>query len=172
MIIKKGTYPIWESFSLELPEDLDLGSGNIYWLKGDNGSGKSSFISQVLIPLLREQEAEAYIVWMQQQMLRQFYVLKAHAALNQYPVPIRSEKDAGTYLLHDLEQVMLREPHPVIAILDEFASPDKVISRLRLMSQPLLAVFCSHNPVNIAGMREIRFQKLSPTLSKAYEISI
>jgi len=172
MTIDKGIYPVWHDFSLELTHPIKLESGGIFLLQGDNGTGKSSFISQILIPAIDKDVEEHYLLWLQQQMLRQFYVVKAHAALNKYPVAIRSEKDAGTYLIHDLEQSVLGEARPIIAVLDEALYPDKLISRIRAMGQPLLAVFCSHNPVNIAGMRIIRFEKVSPTMSRIYEIIV
>jgi len=172
MKINGGRYEIWDGFTLELPRSLHFEYGNIYKLVGGNGSGKTSFINRLLLPALRENWDERYLLVLQQQMFRQLYVIKAHAALSKYPVPIRTERDAVNYMLHDLEQAQAKAPRPVFAILDESPTPDKFISALRSRKEPFCAVFCSHNQIIISDLNYIGFEKAGTSGSMVHEINV
>lgn len=169
MIITAGTHLIWPGFKLENSEAIELQLGSIYHLRGANGSGKSSFIKQLLLPTLLAKRQDHYIIYLEQQMHKQLYALKAGAALAAYPQQIECEADAVDYLLHDLGAALQLQSRSVYAICDESPCLQHFITRLQQMNVPSCVLFSSHEPNPGLSNRCIDFAPLNQQLSRFYE---
>jgi len=80
MRLEADTLQIWPGFRLELPAPLEFQTGFRYHLRGLNGSGKSSFLSRVLLPRLIG-NVSYYNLYFEQQMSLQLDAVRAYAAL-------------------------------------------------------------------------------------------
>ena len=81
MEITRGEYPIADHhLVLELADDLHLAQDRaIYYLCGDNGLGKTTFVEKVLIPALSENEIK--LLYLGQDIGLQLYTLRASLAV-------------------------------------------------------------------------------------------
>ena len=81
MRISRGEYPIpSRNLVLDLQGDMDVANGRaIYYLCGENGVGKTTFLEQVLIPAL--QQADLPFLYLGQDMGMQLYTLRASLAM-------------------------------------------------------------------------------------------
>ncbi|MDI3504647.1 MAG: hypothetical protein PWP64_1583 [Candidatus Cloacimonadota bacterium] len=135
--ISAGKREVWPGFSLIIPQALEFHPGSQYFLKGDNGSGKSSFIHRILLPLLQQRD-DLYIICLQQQMYLQIHALSALAAVFKPDFFVRNEDDVWRYLWDDL--AAQKDSLPVFVIADE-------AHRLNIpeaMDRPLCLIFSSH----------------------------
>lgn len=79
--VAKGTYALPDrNLQLEIADDIELGRHQIYYVGGDNGLGKTSFLEQVLVPAL-QQERMPYL-YLGQDLGLQLYTLKASLAVS------------------------------------------------------------------------------------------
>ncbi|MBM4404155.1 MAG: hypothetical protein FJ042_07230 [Candidatus Cloacimonetes bacterium] len=117
--IPAAKHALYQGFDLEITMELTFLAGNRYLLNGVNGSGKTSLLQKILLPLLLAHPERQYIIYLEQQMRGQFLALKAHAALHEYHHPLVNESDAVEYLLYDLGHCLQRQPRPVFLIIDE-----------------------------------------------------
>ena len=132
-----GKRDIWPGFSLSLEKPLRFEVGKSYYLKGANGSGKSSFIHQILLPEL-EGRTDLYVLCLQQQMHLQLYALRAQAAIFKPGFAIRSEEDVWRYLWQDLAE--RQDDLPVYVIADEAYNLDIP----KDMQRPICLIYSSH----------------------------
>ena len=81
MEIPRGEYAVPDRhLVLEVADDLHLAEDRvIYYLCGDNGLGKTTFVEKVLIPALAENEIE--FLYLGQDIGLQFYTLRASLAV-------------------------------------------------------------------------------------------
>lgn len=173
MKISSGSYRVWEGFSLSFDRDLDLIRGNSYMLRGENGSGKSSFLKQILIPALVLQASSQYLLYFEQQMMRQLYAIRADAALKNYPKALKTEEDCIHYLLDDLAKALAKQTRPVYALIDESAHLEYICRKLQGLSSDLILIFADHHHQPSTGVTEhIDFIPQSPYLSSIYESSV
>ncbi|MCB5262722.1 MAG: hypothetical protein LHW64_08260 [Candidatus Cloacimonetes bacterium] len=155
-----GTRDIWPGFSLSIDQPLVFQIGESYFLKGANGSGKSSLIHHILLPELRGRK-ELYVLCLQQQMHLQIYALRAQAAIFQPGFAIRGEEDVWRYLWQDL--AARRDNLPVYVIADEACSLDipKDIQR------PICLIYSSHR-YQLEKAHIVEFVQLSPQKTVIY----
>jgi len=168
--IEAGTTSVWKGFKLLIPEPLEFKISKIYKLEGANGSGKSSFIKHFILPTLKQNKAEHYILYIEQQMHKEFYAIKADAAIKGYRDKVDSEKAAIDYLLQDLKTALAREQRSVVAVLDETIYLDEIVAALQLLCPKLLLIFCDHRgQYSTVQDATINFKPLSVGQSEIYE---
>lgn len=167
--IPSGQYRPWPKFQLILKSDLCFVSGRSYHLKGENGSGKSSFIRQILLPALKSRDL--YYIYLAQQSDTQFYVCKADAAISHYPQPIRSRIDMFNYLLHCLRQKQLEKPKPVLVIADEFGNEANIQTELEDSGFEYCLCLISHNDI-IPGLYDqiVQFKAIQNQILECSEV--
>lgn len=156
------THQIWPDFSLRIVSPLSFQMGKIYHLKGENGSGKSSFLQKILVPAIQAKK-DAYIVYLQQQMHLQLYAIKAYAATHAAPHSIENEADAISFLLHDLHQAYQKEPKDIYLIADES-------TKLNLLCDIQMShclVYIAHHQ-HLEHSCEILFQGVDTSHSEIY----
>ena len=169
-LIPKSIYTIWSDFRLEIQHDIKFETGCCYHLKGQNGTGKSSFIKKILIPLLQNQTSEQCILYLEQQVQSQFDAIKAHAALQKPSVHINTVDGMFDYQLKQLSFQLDTEPRPVIIILDETIFSDLInpwLSKTGIES--ICLVYISHQDFVFSGftkVKEIAFKPISTQQSK------
>ncbi|MCB5253157.1 MAG: hypothetical protein RBR69_04310 [Candidatus Cloacimonadaceae bacterium] len=132
-----GKRDIWPGFALSWKNPLSFQMGKSYYLKGDNGSGKSSFIHSVLLPALSGRK-DLYVLCLQQQMHLQIYALRAQAAIFRPGFAIRSEEDVWRYLWQDLAS--RQDELPVYVVADEAHSLDIPQD----IQRPICLIYSSH----------------------------
>jgi len=165
--ISKGVLNCWPQFSLKLESPIVLASGNTYHLVGDNGSGKSSFITQILLPLMKVNEQLIYRIYVQQLFHLQGYAIRAHAAINKPNIRLRTEADCLAYLLDNLADALSSQPRPVYVIADESQQLSVISLYLKQLSVPCCLLYCQHGGIPLPETTHtIMFQPLSSQQSK------
>lgn len=117
--IPAATYPCWPGFDLLLETDLVFTGKRVIYLSGSNGSGKSSFITKVLLPKVKVTATPCYTIYLEQLFHLQAYSIKAEAALKHPEKRLLSNADCLAYLLNDLELAQKKQLRPVLAFADE-----------------------------------------------------
>lgn len=158
--LKAGRRQVWQSFALDITDEISFEMNFSYQLCGVNGSGKSSFLQKILVPALQEQ-ADCYIVYLQQQMHLQLFALKAHAAFKAPGTRINSSTDAAKYLLEDLEKAYAIQPRDIYLIADECPC----LEALQQLKLPHCLILIDHHE-RVAAAQTIRFETLNSALSK------
>ncbi len=171
--ISSGELTCWPGFSLKLESELSFLPGNSYHLVGNNGSGKSSFITQILLPLLQKHEANLYRIYVQQLFHIQGFAIKAHAAINKPELKLRSEQDCLIYLLHNLSEAIVRQARPVYLIVDESLYLPVIYDYLKQFGFPHCLIYSHHgaNPLPTPD-HTIAFKPLSANVSSVYETGL
>lgn len=161
-------YP-WPGFELVLERALELVPGCRYKLEGANGSGKSSFLTQILLPRLLQNPDHQYLLYFQQQMHLQSFAIRAAASLSNYPGPLIVEKDYISYLLHDLDRALTLAPRPTTAIIDESGHPDYIIDHLKHLDTQLSIFWVDHHKLPHEDDRLLVFEPVSSYKAILYE---
>ena len=144
-IIPSSLYNPWKDFSIELETDLTLQTGLIYQLKGDNGSGKTSFIKKILIPQLLKKPEEQYILYIEQQVQSQFDAVKSYAALQKPAKHITNTEEMISFYFEILTRKLEQESREVVLILDECILPEAVNTQLmKLEKYGLCLIYIAH----------------------------
>lgn len=159
--IESGSRDIWPGFALEIERELVFAQGEIWQLKGPNGSGKSSFISRLLMPLLKLEDA--YVLHFEQQASLQLQAVKAWAAIFHPGRPVRDEDELVSYLLDDLADAYARQPKPVWIVADEIHRVERALQN----GLPCCLIYCAHHK-ELEGTRALNFEPLSPARSRVY----
>jgi len=144
--IEKSSYQPWKDFTVLIDNDLTFSTGCVYHLKGQNGSGKTSFIRRILIPFLQSEPQGQYIFYLEQMIQTQYDAIHAYAALSRPACQISNFNEMVTYLMENLSSYCKKEPRPVFLIIDEF--PDsELISKLLSYSdlKDCCLVYTSHH---------------------------
>jgi ABC-type multidrug transport system ATPase subunit len=158
---KSGRHQVWSEFALNIRTPLRFEQGCRYHLHGDNGSGKSSFINRILLPLLKD--SSCYILLFEQQLALQLHAIKAHAAIFNPKRSILNESDMIRYLYDDLAIAYLQHPKDTYIISDESHYPELL---LRCSTHHCL-IYTSHN-VFVDNAQQVRFDLVNPELSEVY----
>lgn len=129
-IVPCQSYLLYKSFFIKISKDLCFETDKSYWLKGKNGSGKTSFIKKILVPLLQRNPDEQYIIYVEQQIQAQFDAIKSYCLLQKPAIEIHSLPDM-VKVLFDITLVRLNYiKRPMIIILDEYYDVDVINSSL------------------------------------------
>ncbi len=163
MLIEPGRYDVWPDFSLSVSSALEFLAGGRYHLQGANGSGKSSFLSRVLLPRLRSR-ADVFALYFEQQMRYQLPAMKAYASLLPPHRLIGKEADAVQYLLDDLLACVKQESRPIYVLVDESPQAPLIRDFLSIEIPSACLVFSAHT--NIMPARPILFTPRSNILSE------
>ena len=139
--IAPGIVSCWQDFSLLIEQELFFLPENIYYLQGENGSGKSSFIKHSLLPVLETQRNLFYFLYFQQLFHLQGYAIKSHSAFYQPELKLKSEWDCIQYLLHNLSEIYAIESKPVYCIVDENRYLAEIYHYLKESGIPFCLIF-------------------------------
>ncbi len=165
MLVPSGEYQVWPGFSLHLTADLDFCPG-LHYLSGPNGSGKSSFLTRLLLPRLL-QDADAYSLYLEQQMHLQVNAVKAYASVLRPHARINGEADTVDFLLQNLLRAWQTRPKACFVAMDESPHAAQVHAFLSANLPAFSLIFSSHHPSLPAG-QTIVFQPLSPSRSEVH----
>ncbi|MCK9557118.1 MAG: hypothetical protein PHO85_06630 [Candidatus Cloacimonetes bacterium] len=149
---------IWPHFCLNIIDEINLLCPGSYYLKGSNGSGKSSFINQVFLPIMRER-TDLHLIVLQQQMHLQLYALRAWAAIYYPGRIVANETDVWELLWDDL--TALKDDKPVFVVADE-------AHNIRIpegLTHPVCLIYSSHN-YQIQADNVLEFKPISPDESE------
>lgn len=170
IVVPSGVLSCWQDFSLCLEHNLEFHPGTSYYLSGNNGSGKSSFITQILLPLLQLHKDTLYRIYVQQLFHKQGYAIKAHAAIHKPNLKLRSEEDCLQYLLNNLQEAFISEQRPVFFIADESHYLPLINSFFETLDAPCCLIYCEHGDSSLTSQaKTIVFQPLSTSQTKVYE---
>lgn len=166
MLIEAGSYPIWQDFTLWVEYELEFRQGGFYHLTGQNGSGKSSFISQLLLPRLLALP-HRYVLYLEQQMHLQLFTVKAFSAMNKANPILADESMATQFLLKDLKKSFDQVPRDSYLIMDETLYIDSHLAYVRQYLQTCCIIYTSHQSIQPEA-ESIIFEPVSVELSKVY----
>ena len=164
--LESGIYPVWDDFSLELTSDLTFSPATIYHLYGANGSGKSSFIEELLIPSLRNQE-EIFLLYFEQQMHFQIQAVKAYASIMYPRREIHNEMDTIDYLLNNLLFNYSQAPRPCFIVMDESPYELKIYDFIKQYIPDYSLIYSAHSEL-LPATKTLEFIPVSPSFSKIY----
>ena len=144
-----GNQNCWAEFSLLLEHELEFCPGKLYYLKGNNGSGKSTFIKKCLFPALERIRTQNYRIYLEQQFHLQAYAIKAQASILNPEQRLVTQHDCLDYLFQDLWQAYTLEPRPVYVISDECHYLEYIHNQLCAMDIPFCLIYSIHgdNPL-------------------------
>jgi len=169
-LIPAFKYEIWTEFQLEITSDIEFETGSCYHLKGQNGSGKTSFVRKVLIPHLVKNPSQQYILYLEQQVQSQLDAIKAYAAIQKPAVHLKNVEEMFEYQLNLLSAAFEQEPRPIIIILDETVYPLVINQWLQQTNiEHICLVYISHLESNFAGfktIKQINFYPASANLTR------
>lgn len=164
MLIKAGDYKLWPDFSLSVECDLILPPEQHYYLQGDNGSGKSSFIRKLLLPLLKQ--TGCYHLYWEQQIHLQHYIIRAHAALHHHPIPAATDLDCLRYLLMDLALAYHQQPRATHFVVDECTFFQELVNLVQESGIPTSLIYSHHDGKLLdTDCQTLVFTKLSSSQS-------
>ncbi|HNQ42999.1 MAG TPA: hypothetical protein PKI59_01145 [Candidatus Cloacimonadota bacterium] len=163
IIIPQSLIAVWPDFSLEIKNDLTFETGCRYHLSGPNGSGKTSLITQILIPKI--QQSKSYILYFEQQMHLQLYAIKAYAALMHKDRVISSEADMMAYLFENLQMAYSAQPRDIYLIADESHELQNLMQLCDFAPHAL--IFTSHHNL-LSEARSVHFHPKSLQCSEVY----
>ncbi len=161
--IPTGELQIWNNFSLWIEHDLEFETGKTYHLQGNNGSGKSSFLSRVLLPHL--QNSSSYLLYLQQQMHTQLYAVQAYAAVMKPPQILKTEQEVVNYLGNDLVRNYQLSPRPAFVLVDESRFEAELVGIISLNCPLTCFILASHHG-QPSGATLVRFEPVTPNRSK------
>lgn len=161
--IPSTTFQIWPEFGLEIKTPLMFSAGCSYHLDGSNGSGKSSLITQILIPELQKQRT--YTLYFEQQMHLQLYAIKAYAAIMQKDAHIATEADLIRFMMENLRTAYASEQRDIYLIADESHELEELAGLCDFA--PFTLIYTSHHLI-LPDSAIITFQPVSPKLSHVY----
>jgi ABC-type sugar transport system ATPase subunit len=145
--IAAGTYNLWPQFSLEIPKTIAINSRQCYRITGTNGSGKSSLLKKLLLPLLKK--TDCYYLYLEQQMSAQLFAVKAHAALNNSLHLIEDESQVASYLLENLQSELQGRKRLCCFVLDETSQYSRVLDFIREHDVEYVCFIISHDEVAV-----------------------
>lgn len=118
--IEKGLYHIWDCLKLRLDSDLDFRVNQSYVLIGDNGSGKTSFVKQLLLQKCKSvPDRNFHLFYIDQDFLLQYHAIQAHSAANKrFNGKIKSYDDAIRYM-YDYYKKCLSDNEFLFLVFDE-----------------------------------------------------
>lgn len=147
-IVPCQSYLLYKSFFIKISKDLCFETDKSYWLKGKNGSGKTSFIKKILVPLLQRNPDEQYIIYVEQQIQAQFDAIKSYCLLQKPATEIHSLPDMVKGLFNITIERMSMVKRPIFIILDEYYDIDVINSSLAKFNPDMYClIIVSHSEV-------------------------
>lgn len=155
-IINAKHYTIWENFSIELSREAVFSTGKVYHLSGSNGSGKSSFIRKILIPLLFQDREKQTALYIEQQVQSQFDAVKAYAVMQHPAIQINTYAEMVDYLADCLLSAYKKNSRPCVIIIDECHLLLKLLSRLSAIpSNQYCIIYASHQDCDSKILKDV-----------------
>lgn len=136
--IPRSRLQIWPGFCLDISDDIHFHCPGSYYLKGNNGSGKSSFINRVLLPAIKDRN-DLHLIVLQQQMHMQLYAMRAWAAMHYPERRVADESDVWDLLSYDLAS--LKDDKALVVIADE--ARNLIIPEG--LKRPVCLIYSSHD---------------------------
>ena len=170
--INSGNYKIWDFLDLYLPEKIEFQKDNNYFITGDNGLGKSSFIKKVLIPeILSENNKNILLFYIAQDFNLQFYAIKAYSASRKgEKKKVNTFEDALNYMLDNFLSSIKRETDSIFFIFDEIEVYSKLAGVMKKINNlNKISVTVTHNNDNLENIsteKQINFSKISKNSTK------
>jgi Cdc6-like AAA superfamily ATPase len=168
-VLTKSVYPVWDSYSLSIVEDIILKTGESYRLIGNNGTGKSSFIKKILIPTLQSNTEDQYIIYIEQQVQSQLNAIKSYSMFHNSASEINTVSEMILYYFNSLKQSIAQNDRPIIIILDECFEIELIESLLSEFNKhQYCLIYVSHSELDsVCGSecKEISFEQVNNQLS-------
>lgn len=172
--IKKGKYELNDSLELIVEETMQFSLGENYLLTGENGVGKSSFVSHLLIPHLIPRAKNSFLLfYTSQDITIQYYMIKSYyKGLKGEKRNISSIRDA-LYLIK--EKYVTFDAFPtknIVFVLDEIDQYVQLNKFLQDLNKENYSTFLithnKHTIETVMQFREVLFQRESSTQSKVW----
>ena len=171
--IQSSIYHVWPNFSIHVPRIINFQECSHYHLHGENGSGKSSFITQILIPTALEQKNNLITLFIDYQNRLQFNTIRADSFLRKYPLPIDDITDTIHYLLSELKSILSTCKKDVLIIIDEIPNIDILTDFISSnQSLKVCVVQTLHGnliPISDMKLRTLEMALLSPLAAQIIE---
>ncbi len=156
--IPRGRVRLYRKLELRFPEALSLYHGYRYWITGDNGAGKSSFLRHVLLPALQVLKPSPHLSYIPQDPQALALVLRAGRLL---------AGESGADLSEQLDHLATLRLHDGVEagcvwLQDE---PESYESVEHACARPAVGdtlILVSHAVRVLSGFEEILFRRLEP----------
>jgi len=167
LTIENGKYELNRSISVSVDNSLKFNFGENYLLTGDNGVGKSSFVSKLLLPLIIPiSENNFKIFYIPQDVTIQYYLVKYY-----YNGLLNEQHDFATIgdALTLVKSKMLDYKDPttnrIVFILDEIDQYVSLVKFLKDLDRSYYSLFLiTHNEKNLPTnmiFKHINFQRIT-----------
>jgi|GEM_PF-2339883 len=171
LTLKKGKYFLNSSLQANLLSNLDFSFGKNYLLTGDNGTGKSSFIKNVILPELDKVSENKFLYYHTEQDISvQYYIIKSY-----YKGLKRCQNSFATLVesLNNLKRNYLNFNYfqnlKIVFVLDEidqFLTINDFVQDL--LTENMSIIIVSHNEENIDSniiTQSIKFTKANNSIT-------
>ncbi len=148
--IPSGKYKLWNSLELSLETDFSVSTGEVHQIKGMNGSGKSSFLKQLLLPYLRTNPGGQYVMYIEQQVQSQMDAITAYSDLHRHPGQIQSTADLLKYQFFLLKESLAMQTRPCIIIADECSNMNELLEGIQQLGfDNTCLIFVAHQQIEL-----------------------
>lgn len=132
MSILQGNYELNPAMKIQVQNDFHFELNKIYSISGENGSGKSSFIRNILYKNVSKFcKGKIQYIYFDQEILSQYYYVKAYLSINEHKkIDTISDFIIKTIELHKSNNIY--NSNNLVVILDE---TDKHIDTLQIINQ-------------------------------------
>lgn len=168
LTIEEGKYELNSSVSVGLDSPLSFNFGTNYLLVGDNGIGKSSFITKLLLPkMLPIAEDNYLVIYIPQDVTIQYYLIKYY-----YNGLLNEQHNFSTiadalYLVKS--KILNYKKFPtdkIVFVLDEIDQYLPLVEFLKDLDKSTYSIFLiTHNEKNLPESikcRHLFFEKIDP----------
>lgn len=167
-----GEYKLNDALKATIATEIVFQFGSTYLLNGDNGTGKTSFLKNILIPKIDQAANNNFLFFhTEQDLALQFYIIKSY-----YKGLKKSQKDYSTFTegLKNLKEEFLNfqfyENKQIVFILDEIDQYINVNDFLKdLPEKNTTLILATHNKQELNGNEKIttvNFHKVTNGLTK------
>ena len=169
--IEKGEYHFYNYLILNNKDSIELELGKRYYIKGVNGSGKSTFLNKILLQNVVNHCKNKYqYLFLSQDIIPQYYISKAYFGFKFNTVLPDPETMIIKLFSHHLENSTFNNNH-LILIIDEIDKFTSVENLIRTNGKVLSVVFTSHTNKN--QVRDIdstiKFSKITDSYVEVFK---
>jgi len=168
IIIKKGEYDLNKNLSIIISKDIEFIFGNTFFLVGENGIGKTSFIEKLLIPKLIElnnKKNNFFIFYASQDFTIQYYVIKSYynGLLNK-----KINMSSFNNVINFIKNEFLSLNKKIFFILDEIDQYTDLLNFIKNIqfNNNYCIVLVSHKIRNIKNSKKVFFHEISKNKTK------